>query len=154
MGRANDYIPKAQIHRLVTAIQRELQDAETRRERRRAVEVRDALLKFSQATLTSQTLEELLGSTHVTIRSLMSADNFYIALYDEENELLSFPYYVDQFDEAPPPQKPGRGLTEYILRSGQSVFASLSSLKIWLSVMSWVVDLHRSIGWACRSRLR
>ncbi|OGO25872.1 MAG: hypothetical protein A2W33_08480 [Chloroflexi bacterium RBG_16_52_11] len=121
---ANDFIPKAQIHRLVTAIQRELQDAETRRERRRAVEVRDALLKFSQATLTSQTLEELLGSTHATIRSLMSADNFYIALFDEENELLSFPYYVDQFDEAPPPQKPGRGLTEYILRSGQSVFAS------------------------------
>ena len=121
---ANDFIPKAQIHRLVTAIQRELQDAETRRERRRAVEVRDALLRFSKATLTSQTLEELLGSTHATIRALMSADNFYIALYDEENELLSFPYYLDQFDEAPPPQKPGRGLTEYILRSGQSVFAS------------------------------
>ena len=121
---ANDCVPKGRFERLVTVIRRELLDAETRRERRRGIEVRDALLKFSQATMTSQTLEELLESTHATIQDLMPADNFYIALYDKENDLLSFPYYVDQFDEAPPPQKPGRGLTEYILRSGQSVFAS------------------------------
>jgi K+-sensing histidine kinase KdpD len=35
--------------------------------------------------------------------------------------LLTFPYYVDQYDDDTPPQKLGKGLTEYVLRNGKSV---------------------------------
>ena len=83
-----------------------------------------ASFKFSQATQISLTLEELLRIIHKTISELMPAGNIYIALYDETTDTLSFPYYVDEYDEPPPPMKPGRGLTEYILRSGKSVLAS------------------------------
>jgi PAS domain S-box-containing protein len=121
---AHDYILREHSARLIPAIQRELRNAESRRARTRAEKVRDALFKFSQATQQSLTLEQLLGIIHKTISELMPADNIYIALYDELTDTLSFPYYVDEYDEAPPPTKPGRGLTEYILRSGKSVLAS------------------------------
>ena len=121
---AHDYILREHSARLIPAIQRELRNAESRRARTRAEKVRDALFKFSQATQQSLTLEQLLGIIHKTISELMPADNIYIALYDESTDTLSFPYYVDEYDEAPPPTKPGRGLTEYILRSGKSVLAS------------------------------
>ena len=51
-------------------------------------------------------------------------DNFYIALYEEEAEVLSFPYFVDEFDDTPGPQKLGKGLTEYVLRTGAPLLAS------------------------------
>jgi PAS domain S-box-containing protein len=53
----------------------------------------------------------------------MVAENFYIALYDSATGWLSFPYYVDEYDEPPSPQKLGRGLTEYILRTGSPLLA-------------------------------
>jgi len=38
-------------------------------------------------------------------------------LFDKENDMLSFPYFVDEIDGPPPPQKAGRGLTKYIIRN-------------------------------------
>src|SRR5437763_1300125 len=55
---------------------------------------------------------------------LMPATNFYIALVDDRRETLEFPYFVDEEEGAPRPQKLGRGLTEYVLRTGRAVLAS------------------------------
>jgi PAS domain S-box-containing protein len=54
----------------------------------------------------------------------MPAKNFYIALYDKNSNLISFPYFVDEVDEPFPPSPPGKGLTEYVLRTGEPLFAS------------------------------
>src|SRR2546428_4488096 len=54
----------------------------------------------------------------------MPATNFYIALYDEPADALEFPYFVDEEESAPSRQKLGRGLTEYVLRTGRPLLAS------------------------------
>jgi PAS domain S-box-containing protein len=54
----------------------------------------------------------------------MPANNFYISLYDSVHSILSFPYFVDEFDTPPEPKPLGRGLTEYVLRTGQALLAS------------------------------
>jgi PAS domain S-box-containing protein len=54
----------------------------------------------------------------------MNARNFYIALYDPQSQLLSFPYFVDEQDPTPIPKPLGRGLTEYVLRSGEPLLAT------------------------------
>jgi len=69
-------------------------------------------------------LPELFRSIHEIIGELMPAQNFYIALYDPATETLSFPYFVDEYDAPPAPKKPGRGLTEYVLRTGEPVLVS------------------------------
>ncbi len=51
----------------------------------------------------------------------MPAENFFIALYDHNSDLISFPYFVDQYDERPAPKKPGKVLTEHVLRTCKSL---------------------------------
>src|SRR2546426_9713737 len=47
-----------------------------------------------------------------------------ISLYDPAAELLSFPYFVDEYDTDFPAKRMGKGLTEYVLRTGQALLAT------------------------------
>ncbi|MFZ2098028.1 MAG: PAS domain S-box protein [Anaerolineales bacterium] len=87
-------------------------------ERKQVELVREVLYTISQAAVT-ENLEDFYLSFHHALGNLMPVDNFYIALYDPKADLISFPYAVDEHDESFAPQKPGRGLTEYILRTGR-----------------------------------
>ncbi len=92
-------------------------------ESKRAEQVQQAIYRISQAVVTTASLEELVHSIHRVLAELMPVENFYIALYDSTHDLLSFPYYVDLYDQPPPPAKPERGLTEYVIRTGKPLWA-------------------------------
>ncbi len=92
-------------------------------EAKRAEQVQQAIYRISQAVVTTAGLEELFHSIHSILAELMHVENFYIALYDSKKDLLSFPYYVDLYDQPPPPAKPERGLTEYVIRTGKPLWA-------------------------------
>ncbi len=81
--------------------------------------VREAAFRIARAALTTRDLQQLYGSLHGIIRELMPADNFYIALHDPATGVVSFPYWVDQMEASQPDRPFGRGLTEYVLRTGQ-----------------------------------
>ncbi|WP_168026850.1 PAS domain S-box protein [Ignavibacterium album] len=87
-------------------------------------QIREAVYRISEATHTAENLENLFQEIHQIIATIMPAKNFYIALYDKNSNLISFPYFVDEVDEPIPPSTPGRGLTEYVLRTGEPLFAS------------------------------
>ena len=87
-------------------------------ERRRADRIQRATYRISEAAHRSETLHELFRAIHEIVGGLMPANNFYIALYDAESDIISFPYFVDQYDSDFPPKRPGKGLTEYVLRTG------------------------------------
>ncbi len=93
-------------------------------ERRRAELLQNAIFRISEAAHTALSLQELFAGIHRIVGELMSARNFYIALYDAESGMLSFPYHVDEYDETPAPKVPGRGLTEYVLRTGKPLLAT------------------------------
>lgn len=85
----------------------------------------DAVYRIAQAALASESLEDLFASLHMIISEVMPAGNFYLAIYDSANNLLEFPYYVDEFDNPPiEPAKLGHGLTEYVIRSGKSLLCT------------------------------
>ncbi len=92
--------------------------------RRRAEQLERAIYRIAEAANTDVGLRELLHDIHAIVGELLPAENFYIALYDEATELLTFPYYVDQRDPPPPPRRLGLGLTEYVLRTGAALSAS------------------------------
>ena len=93
-------------------------------ERRRMEKINAALLEIAASANVAETVEELFGSIHRAISGFIPARNFYIALCDPEKNLLTFPYFVDECDAAPAPKTPGRGLTEYVLRTGRPLLAS------------------------------
>lgn len=83
-----------------------------------------ALYHISEATQIAEDLDELYRHIHAAVAELMPALNFYIALYDERTDLLTYPYHVDGTEPMPPPHRPGRSLTGYVLRSGRALLAS------------------------------
>jgi len=85
---------------------------------------RAATYQISQLIHTASKLEDLYEPIHNIVGELMNASNFYIALFNEEQDLLSFPYYVDEKDDKPEPRQLKRGLTEYVLRHGKPILAN------------------------------
>jgi PAS domain S-box-containing protein len=92
--------------------------------RKHAEQIQQAIYRISHAVVTTTSLDELFRSIHGILSELMPVSNFYISLYDPVNDLLSFPYFVDQYDEPPPPSKPRHGLTEYVLRTKGPLWAT------------------------------
>jgi PAS domain S-box-containing protein/putative nucleotidyltransferase with HDIG domain len=91
---------------------------------KQAEKLQSAIYTISQATVSTKSVDELYHSIHRILGELMPVENFYIALYDPTTDLLSFPYFVDQYDPPGPPVKAGRGLTEFVLRHGRPLLAS------------------------------
>ncbi len=91
---------------------------------RRAARVQLATYRISEAAHSARNLQELYAAIHRIVGELMPAKNFYIALYDRAIELLSFPYFVDEFDTDFPAKRLGKGLTEYVLRTGQPLLVT------------------------------
>src|SRR5438132_1706001 len=93
-------------------------------EREQAARLQTATYRISEAANAAEHLPELFRAIHGIISELMPARNLYIALYDAEAGLLSFPYWVDEHDPPPAAHKLERGLTEYVLRTGQPLLAT------------------------------
>jgi PAS domain S-box-containing protein len=89
--------------------------------RKKSEKIREALYQISEAANTASDMLTLYKRIHEIIQTLVSAKNLYIALYDEKSEMLSFPYFVDEFDPPLPSKKLGKGLTEYVLRTKEAI---------------------------------
>lgn len=81
-----------------------------------------AVFQISEAAHTCTELGDLYRRIHHTIAALLPAKNLFIALYDRVEDVLSFPYYVDECDPPPEPRSLGdAGLTQRVIRTGISV---------------------------------
>lgn len=89
-------------------------------EEKRSEKIRQALLDISEIAYTASDMSSLYKSIHQEIASLMTVKNIYLALYDDKTGMVSFPYFVDEYDPPQMPKKLGKGLTEYILRKGEA----------------------------------
>ena len=93
-------------------------------ERRRAERIQTATYRIAAAVNTTDNLHELYQAIHEIVGELMPAANFYIAVLDEKSGILSFPYFVDENDTTPAPRAAGKGLTEYVIHTGEPLLAS------------------------------
>ena len=84
---------------------------------------------------------------------MMYARNFYIAIYDPQSQLLSFPYFVDEEDLTPDPKRLGRGLTDYVVRTGEPLLATPAVFdELVQRGEVELIGAPRWTGWAFRSR--
>ena len=93
-------------------------------ERKAAEKLQQALYLISETVNSSLDLEKLYASVHEIIGKLILAENFFIAIYDKNLDTVTFPYHVDEKDKNPGSRKNGKGLTEYVIRTGQAIFVS------------------------------
>ena len=89
-------------------------------ERLRRIEQLNVLNEMAQAISSTLELDELLSVVYQQVTRIVDARNFYIALYDEETEEITFPFVVDpEHREDWSPLKKGEGLTGTIIATGQ-----------------------------------
>ncbi len=96
-------------------------------EHRQGEHVQSALYRIAELASTARDMHDFYRAVHGVVGELMNANNFYIALYDDERQLINYPYWVDEVDEdwADPNEwvefghRQARGLTGYLLRTGQ-----------------------------------
>jgi PAS domain S-box-containing protein len=91
---------------------------------KQAEKAQTATFRIATAVSTAENLQDLYRAIHGIVGELMPAKNFYIAVVDEAAGLLAFPYFVDELDEPPGARPLKKGLTEYVIRTGQPLLAS------------------------------
>jgi len=65
-------------------------------------------------------LDQLLTRIHQALERILSAQNCFVALHNPEHDTFDFPFFMDEYDSAPAPQKVGRSCTAYVFRTGQA----------------------------------
>ncbi len=89
---------------------------------KRSEQVQRALFDISELAGSVGELSRLYVAIHEIVAEFMDAQNFFVALYDKDDEVVDFVYFVDQFDESVVKQIPAaqlmNGITGYILRTG------------------------------------
>jgi PAS domain S-box-containing protein len=92
--------------------------------RKLAEQIQQMTYRISHAVVSTTSLNELYHSIHNILGELMPVENFYIALYDPATDLISYPIYVDLYDQQPLPAKPVHGLTEFVMRTKRPLWAT------------------------------
>ena len=100
--------------------------------RRESEAINLTLFEISNAVNTVKSLEELYRSIHTSLGRVLDVTNFYIAIYDEDQNLITFPYYVDTFDDfgtSHTQTLDSDSLTSSVLRSGTPLFLDTEALE-------------------------
>jgi PAS domain S-box-containing protein len=87
----------------------------------RAEAERQVISDIVQGVISTTNLDELLNLARRSIGKFLYAENCFVALHDTATDLVHFEFWIDQFDEVPPPQpiNKGHSRTSYVLRTGK-----------------------------------
>jgi len=115
---AADYVVKDHLHRLSPAVLRALNVRQSRDAQARAYQLQAATYRHRPGG------DERAGTRRTAphhppiVGELMPAKNIYIALYDEANGTAHLSILRRRGRPAPGTRRLGRGITEYVLRTG------------------------------------
>ncbi len=85
---------------------------------RKRIELENQVIyEITQGITTTSNLDELLKLIHDSLAKFVYAENIFVALYNQNTNLFSFPYFVDKFDTAPPPTSMGKSCSAYVFRT-------------------------------------
>ena len=73
--------------------------------------------EITQGITATSNLDELLKHIHSSLKKVVYADNFFVALYNETTHLFSFPYFVDKVDATPLPTSMGKSCSAFVFRT-------------------------------------
>jgi diguanylate cyclase (GGDEF)-like protein/PAS domain S-box-containing protein len=89
----------------------------------------NALYEITEAAHAAENLVALYERIHRIIGRLLHADNFFVVLHDRSTNMLTFPYFVDEYDEPPPSQPFNSGsLSAEVIRSGKSILLNSGNI--------------------------
>ncbi len=96
--------------------------------RKRSELIQEITKNISNAVLLSDDLENLIQIIKDELHKLVDTQNFYIALYDDQTKMISFPFFINDKDKIEP-YPLGKSLTSYVIRNKKSLLANIEKKK-------------------------
>ncbi len=96
--------------------------------RKTSQKIQKAIYNISHAANTTTNLQKLIEKIRNFLGTVLDTTNFYIALYNEEKDLLTLPFIVDEKDEAisfPAEQT----ITGYVIKTGKPLLATKKDIE-------------------------
>ncbi|MBN2236848.1 MAG: GAF domain-containing protein [Bacteroidales bacterium] len=100
-------------------------------ERKRSERIQNIIFKISNAVNATENLEQLISFTRHELGKIIDTSNFYLALYDEQTNSLSLPFFKDSFDnfDSFPAEKT---ITHYVIKQQKSLLADTKVIRALL----------------------
>lgn len=116
-------------------------------ELKHAQSMQSALHAIAEAAHSTADLMALFRRIHAIIGELLPARNFFVALYDSKRDELSFPYFVDAYDQPPAPRKLDSGtFTAVVVRTGRPLLFQRGTRTLPEGASEHTIG-HASIDW-------
>ncbi len=99
-------------------------------ERKQSEKVQQVLYNISKAANSPISLGQLYKTIHQELGNIIDTTNFYIALLDEKEGKIYFPYHIDELDDDFSPQKlEHKSLTGYVIKNRRPLFLNYDKIK-------------------------
>ena len=102
--------------------------------RKRSEALNGALLQISNAANITTSLHEFFKTIHFALSAVLDTTNFFIALYDQVNDSITFPYCIDEVDQSYPPVveiSKTASLTAEVIRTGKPLMINKEDVVRW-----------------------
>ena len=108
---------------------------------------KNALYQISEAAHTAHNLNDLFQLIYTYIKDLLPAPNFYIALYDAAEKVISYPLFIDEKD-TPPTRRPiNKGLTDSVIRGGKALLLDPEKIQAGVREGRFIQSGAPSVYW-------
>jgi PAS domain S-box-containing protein len=100
--------------------------------RRRAEIAQNLYHSIAQINLNSKNLEEFLAQVHINLQKNIYANNFFVAIYEPEDNSIYFPYQVDEYYETGQSylkRNLGNGVIEYAIVQNKPLIFNKTELE-------------------------
>jgi len=97
-------------------------------EQKRSQLIQKILYNISKANTISDNLQALISIIQKEVGKVVDTTNFYVALYDEKNDILSFPYYADKYDSFTT-ARAEKTLSKYVIETNKPLLADIELKK-------------------------
>ncbi len=109
-------------------------DRKSEEEKRKESEnINKTLFEIASSVNTSKTLVELYAAIHHSLARVLDVTNFFIASYDRETNLITFPYFVDECDNSSdsflPHYLSDDSLASSVFKAGKTMFLRKEDLQ-------------------------
>lgn len=97
-------------------------------ERKRTEETQRLLSRIINVAYTTDDLKELFQTIQQELSTVLNTENFFVALYNKEDDTIRLPYFVDEINEFQS-FPAGKTLTAYVIRNNKSLLVTRDDVK-------------------------
>ena len=97
-------------------------------ERKKVEMIQQVLYEISNAVNITKNLFELFKSIQSYLGKVIDTTNFFIALYNKENDTLTLPYHIDEKDDFKKTFPAGKTFTRYIIKRKKSLLVTADEI--------------------------